>query len=399
MNSDLAFKNCINRPVRSIVLLIMAMTLCFALFFGVLVNFGLKNGMETLNSRLGAEVMIIPDNENAKENFDGLLLQGNPGYFYMDKTVFDKVLDTEGVSKATPQIYLASLAASCCTSKVQLIGFDEETDFVIKPWIDAKKTPKLETMQAFVGSQINAFEGDEIMFYGVNIEVAGRLQPTGTYMDFSVFADDETVESLIATAEENKTFQFNYIEPNEVISAVMINIKEGYDAEKVISDIKANISGVEIITTQNMIEEARAQLGAISKITIFLSVIVWLILLAVMIIAFFMISKERKKEFAILRIIGAPLRKVMDTVLKEILFISSIGGVLGIILAISIAKIASTAIENELGFPFLMPGIGKLIVLSVITLLVTLLTTSLSCAVSAYRVNRTDIALNLKKEN
>ena len=51
------------------------------------------------------------------------------GAFYMDASALEKALEVEGVEKAAPQTFLASLKADCCSIKIQLIGIDPEKDF------------------------------------------------------------------------------------------------------------------------------------------------------------------------------------------------------------------------------------------------------------------------------
>lgn len=50
---------------------------------------GLKNGTESLRGRMGADFMIVPIGyEKAAQE---ILLKGEPGYFYLDKSVEGKI--------------------------------------------------------------------------------------------------------------------------------------------------------------------------------------------------------------------------------------------------------------------------------------------------------------------
>lgn len=62
---------------------------------------------------------------------EALLTNGNPSTFYFTKDIADEVMQADGIAQATEQTYISSLAAACCAEKLQIIGYDPDTDFVI----------------------------------------------------------------------------------------------------------------------------------------------------------------------------------------------------------------------------------------------------------------------------
>ena len=399
MLNSLSYKNCIRRPVRTLILAIISTTLCFSLLLGILVNLGLGNGLNSLETRLGADIMIIPDEAVAKEDFNNIILQGSPGYFYMPQEVAQKISGFEEVSDITDQLYLATLGSSCCSVKVQLIGYDNETDFVIKPWIYEGEDKKLGYMEVLVGNQINAFPGEKLTFYGVEVLVAGRLDKTGTYMDSSIYADNATIKELIATAERNKTFRFDNVDPEKVASCILLNVNEGYSVEDVIAKVNNEIEGVEAIKTQSIIAGIAQQLITIASLTKTMVVVIWLLILIIMFMAFSMITNERKKEFAVLRIMGVSRSKLFFIVLNENIMISFIGSFVGAILAICLSYMSSKVIEDSLGFPFLLPNFLMVLAIAFATFLASIITASLSAGIRAYKVSKTDPAIILRGDN
>ena len=127
--------NLTRRPVRTAVMLFLVALLSFSVFGGALMISGLKSGMNSLEDRLGADLMIVPEEAAGKSGLEGIILEGNSTYFYMEDTKLAEVRAVDGVGEITSQLFLASLAASCCSAKVQLMGFDPETDFSILPCI------------------------------------------------------------------------------------------------------------------------------------------------------------------------------------------------------------------------------------------------------------------------
>ena len=53
----------------------------------------------------------------------------------MDESVLDKIVNTKGVAKVSPQTFLMTMEASCCDQSVEIIGVDMDSDFTITPWM------------------------------------------------------------------------------------------------------------------------------------------------------------------------------------------------------------------------------------------------------------------------
>jgi len=128
----------------------------------------LQNGLTSYEARLGADIIIVPNQARSHGSIESILLQGIPGYFYMDDSILEKARNTEGVEIATPQFYLASASAGCCSVSVQVIGFDPETDFIVqekKLYIPMLVIPSSTTaeliseLQLYHGASLSLCEG------------------------------------------------------------------------------------------------------------------------------------------------------------------------------------------------------------------------------------------------
>ena len=123
------------KPGRTAALVLLTAFLAMSVFGGTIVVSSLRKGLESMENRLGADIIVVPAEAESKVSLKNLLLQGTIGTFYMDASATEKVRETEGVEKASAQIFLSSMKADCCSVKVQIIGFDPENDFVVQPWI------------------------------------------------------------------------------------------------------------------------------------------------------------------------------------------------------------------------------------------------------------------------
>ena len=130
---ELPLRNLFHKPLRTAALFVLTFFLAFTIFSGSAVIWSLQNGLDRLESRLGADVIVVPNKAKQKIDPKNLILNGTPGYFYMDKEKINLIEHVEGVDKVSPQIFLASLSASCCSIPVQIIGFDPGSDFIVQP--------------------------------------------------------------------------------------------------------------------------------------------------------------------------------------------------------------------------------------------------------------------------
>ena len=58
--NSISYKNIARRPGRTIILVLLSALLCFSVTGGSLAITGLKEGLMSLRSRLGADVMVVP---------------------------------------------------------------------------------------------------------------------------------------------------------------------------------------------------------------------------------------------------------------------------------------------------------------------------------------------------
>ena len=395
----LPLKNISRNAQRSIALLALTAFLSFICLGGLLTVAGLRSGLASLEARLGADLMVVPYSASTKNDLDDMIMQGNPGYFYMKRSVLEELESIEGISQMSEQYYLASTASSCCSSKVQIIGINPETDFTIQPWISANYKSDLGYMEVLVGNSLNAFPGDTLTFFGSTVTVAAKLDATGTYLDTAVFAGNDTIITLMEAAYEKQIYRFDNEKPSSVISCVMINVADGYDIDSVMGDIKVHVKGVAVVKTKSMVSSVSDGLENIAGIIVVLLIVIWLIALAIMIISYSVVYNERKKEFAILRVLGASGRRLSGILMKEALYISGAGAAIGILLSILLVKLFGQMIESSLSMPFLFPSIGNLILLIIGAGFLSLLSAVIAAGISAGKVNRIDPAYVLRGEH
>lgn len=396
---SISYKNIARRPGRTFILILLSALLCFSVTGGSLAITGLKGGLMSLKSRLGADIMVVPYEATTKTDFSNMILQGNPGYFYMNRNVLDKIKNIEGIKEISEQYFLASAKSGCCSAKLQLIGFDPSTDFTIKPWVKESYDGELGEFEMLVGNDLNAFAGDRLTFYNKVCTVKGKLKKTGTYLDTAVYMSVDTIKALLKSAEDMGMVTSGKGSPDELTSCVLINVADGYTPFEVMSEINIKTRGVEAIQTQDMISGVAGQLESASKIISFLIVAIWLLSIFILILAFTMIANERKKEFAILRVLGSSRKMLAGIILKEAFMVNLMGSLIGAIIAVFAVMLLGGISLTSFDLPFLIPGFSEMLLLAVITIIVSVIAGCLASSLSAFKTSKIDTALILREGN
>lgn len=371
--------------------------LAFTVFGGALLVTSLQTGLKSLEDRLGADIIVAP--YSAKTKYDLLnevLLEGTPKSFYMDASVVDKVAQIDGVEIASPQYYLATMKASCCAMPVQIIGYDPETDFVVKPWITRTLDKDLELMDVVVGCNVSGAVGDTISFYKVNCNIVGKLDETGTSMDNAVYATAETVRALISAAEE--IGYLDHEDPEQVVSVVMVKVADGYDVDTVLGSIKLYVRGISAVSARSMTSSVSDSVASMSGIMRVAFAVVWVVLAAMLVVAFLVVGRSRSREFAVLRVMGASRRSLKGIVLKESLVLSIFGALVGILLAAFVVVEFNGALESALDLPFLLPGAGTMLVDALVVFLITVIVGCAASYISAAKLSKVDPGQTLREE-
>ncbi|MBR1780600.1 MAG: ABC transporter permease [Oscillospiraceae bacterium] len=385
------------KPARTAALVLLAAFLSLSIFGGSLVITSLQNGLRSYEARLGADIVAVPYQARAKGTFESILLQGIPGMFYMDEQYYEKIKTIDGVERAAPQFYLASTSSGCCSVAVQIIGFDPEQDFTVQPWIRDSYADTLGDGDIVVGSDLTIPKNGTLTFYNTQCRIVAQLDKTGTGLDTAVYTNMNTIKQMMKNAESLGFSYFADVDPDHAVSSVMIKVADGYDVSEVTGDINVHVRHIEAEQTTSMISGIADGLSNVSRIVGGLTVMIWVLAIVILVIAFAMISHERAKEFAILRVMGASQRMVSRLLLTESALISLIGATLGVALAALILVPFSGAISTALDLPYLMPEVGAIVALAAGALALSVLAGSLTAAVSAYRISKKEAGLILRE--
>jgi putative ABC transport system permease protein len=388
----ISVSNLKKKPFRTTAMLAVIALSSAVLLGSLILTSSLKNGIYGIQSRLGADLMIIP--EGSEQEMEGILLYGSPNYFYMDKNIEEIIRGVEGIESASSQTYLASVSESCCDFPVQIIGFDPDSDFIVKNWAKSRFS-KLNADEEvlFAGSNIDV-QKKTVRFYGQTHKVTAKLAKSGSGMDSAIYTDIATLKNIFLDARSKG---FGFISGDDIdkkVSAVFVKLSDGVKPDSAALRIQRALSklpdapAVQIIQNEKMISNLMSRFSAILIFMNAISVLVLVITFATLAVVFSLMLNERLKEFAVLRVLGASHSKLEKIVFGEAAILGCTGAVTGIFLSLLIIIPFNVLISEKLALPFAMSSLPQIIVFSVLVFVIILAASILSSVFSAVRISR-----------
>ena len=392
----LAKLNIQRKPVRSVSLAVLTFALAFTLFTGSFLVKSLEEGLSSLSNRLGADIIVVPQGYDSK--IEGALLRGEPNNFYFERTALDVVRSIDGVEKASPQLFVATLSAGCCSFPLQVIGLDFDSDFCILPWLKQHVKFPLKDNQIIVGANIVGNYNSELKFFNQPFAIAGRLSKTGMGFDNSVFMSVQNARRLIK--EYERIMQHPASDNENLISSIMVRVKPGSDIMQTAQKIRSAFKGQQIypLAAKNMMSNVAAAIGSLSFYVHILTLVLWILTFLVLFTVFSSIINERKKEFAMMRILGATKKKLISLAFTESLIISGGGAAAGSFLALCIVLLFNQAFSQAVKLPYLRPHALWICGLFLIVTLLVSATGPIASLKMVRQFSKAEDALNAREE-
>ena len=317
------------RTQSTLTVTITALTVAvFVMVMGIFQT--VNQGLALSRERLGADAILMPKYSAAKG--DDLLFTAIPENIYMPIEVVEQAKQLDGVAAMSPQFYCQTLALGCCDpgEEARIIGYDPETDFILKPYLDEEHQDGINQEQVIVG---NAYEDEDLV--GMNYMILGRifkvvsvLEPTGTGMDSTFFMDWRVAQDMCLESEvlrENWTKK----DPHDYISVIMIKFEEGVDPDAFVRQVEESGMEAKCLLTGDTISDLQSQLEVTMKVMFALWAASLLIAVLSLVGRFNALAKERKKEIGLLRAIGLKKGQVFGLIIGETCTMALMGGVLG----------------------------------------------------------------------
>ena len=322
------------RTQSTLTVTITALTvLVFVMVMGIFQT--VNQGLALSRERLGADAVLMPKYSSVKA--DDLLFTAMPSNIYMPIEVVEEAKSLEGVAAMTPQFYCQTLALGCCDpgEEARIIGYDSETDFILKPYLDEENQNGINEGQLIVGHNYEDDDlvGSNYMILGRIFEVVSMLQPTGTGMDSTFFMDWRTAQDMCLESDVLRS-GWTKRDPHDYISVIMIKFEEGVDPDAFVRQVEESGIEAKCVLTGETISSLQSQL----EVTMQVMFALWLASLLIAVLSlvgrFNALAKERKKEIGLLRAIGLKKGQVFGLIIGETCTMALMGGALGSAIAL-----------------------------------------------------------------
>jgi putative ABC transport system permease protein len=356
--SSIAFHNLRRRPLRTAILVaaltLMVAALVFALSFVMRVN----ESIRLTSDRLGADLLVVPTGSRGAA--EDILVENRATSFYMNKSVIDRIRKVEGIDKVSYQTYLVTLTGLCCSvPSSMVVAFNQETDFIVTPWLRNKLGRKLKKGEAIVGSE-SAYNISlglvemEAKLFGNVFTMVGVLDKTGSGLDTAVFISDDNMQDILKNSDTK-------IKQDE-ISVVFAKLKKGADAYKVMSAIENTMIEVDVVMRKDIGKSLISSLGDISKIFYLTMVLSTALSLFLVWAIFTAVANERTREVGIMRALGAKERHVVNLFLVEVLVLGMAGSITGIAAGTSLSLLMAKSFSILKNLPVELGAFSRVVI-------------------------------------
>jgi putative ABC transport system permease protein len=281
----------------------------------------------------GANMLIVPDNDNVSISFGGIIVEGVGQVKDFDMSIIDKMRTIK--NKETLNIISPKLLADDSINGKQalLVGVQFSEELRLKKWwqvnwIEGKKTPTAE--EVLVGSEaarvLGLAPGNKLNIKGQEFQVAGTIQPTGSSEnDSAIFIDLSTLQKLT-----NRPQAVSLVEAAAFCYTCPIF--------EVTTQLQEKLPGTKVSALKESVQNRDDMVKKFGVFALAVSGIIMIIGGLVVLISMMSSVKERTREIGVFRAIGYRKSHVIQIVLTEATILSLIGGIIGYLLGMSVAS-------------------------------------------------------------
>lgn len=321
----LAFQNLLRKPTRTLLLILAVALGTGAIFASFTVACGIERSMERSFSRMGADLIVVP--ENTLVNITSALLTVQPTDDVLSASTLKEVQRLDGVAQATPQtVYRIPIMAGMPNCKANLIAYDPATDFTITPWLADHLDRAQQAGDLLCGGCRTESIGEEIQVCNVPAPIYGKLGRSGVGpLDDSFFVTYQTLANI--TSKSDPHLNSGLLKQGS--SAILVRLKFGSTPEQVRFAI-ARLPGLKVITGTKVVTVTRQSTTALLGGLVGFTVVMLAGSMILVSLLFSAIIEERRREIGLLTAIGCHRSKIVSILVCEAAFATGAGGLVGI---------------------------------------------------------------------
>jgi len=359
---QVALKNLLRKKIRSLLTLVGIALSSWVLVSLLGFNHGYESSLNKDIDNMGFQLMIMA--KGCPYEAATMMLKGGTGLRYMDESIMEDVAKEPEVEKVTPILMTAVFDPNKGESGgiAGYFGIEPNSFAEMKPFLKFKQggwftdTNGYEAVMGFEAAELEQREvGDMILMPEKNVEfkVVGILERTGTQDDGTIFIPLKTTQKIFNRPAE--------------ITTIGIKLLKGVDSSR-LEEKLYQLPDVQIVSLAQ-VKETIMKLISTAKVMVLSIAIIAILIAMVGVINTILTSVwERFQEIGILKTVGAMPWDVFKLIWIETLILCLIGGILGVVLALILARVTDMVIRSILPYA---PG-GGLVLIDLKLILITL---------------------------
>jgi len=362
---DYAIKNLRTRQLRSWLTIIGIVIGVVAMVVITSITEGVSKSVTDLLSTFGPDKMfIIPINIEKASSAGGSMGGSQVPFGKLYQKDVDSAASVPGVKETARLVYgRASVKFKDKEISTQVFGGDPKIFTIFSDFFQIEKGRaymESERKAIVLGyDAANSMWGKDKADVGSVMEINGRdFRVVGTMTDIgSSMAAHDNAAIFVPFADGRELFKSQLA--NNEVSAIYLQIDQGFDANEVKDAIDAKLASNHRVTLDNrdftvitgdfIRETVGSILGLLSELLFGITAIATVVGGIGISNTMFMAVLERVREIGVLKSIGATERDIQLIFLTESAFIGFLGGVLGFAAALAILFVA-----GQFGVPYLL---------------------------------------------
>jgi putative ABC transport system permease protein len=359
---QVAYKNLLRKRTRSLLTVIGIALSAWVLVSLLGFNEGYESALNKDIDNMGFQMMIMA--KGCPYEAATMMLKGGTGLRYMEESIIDNIVNEPEVGKITPMLMQAVFDPNKGESGgiAAYLGVEPRSFSEMKPFLKFMQggwfvnEDSYEAVMGYEAAELEQREtGDMILIPEKNIQfkVVGILSRTGTQDDGTIFVPIRTLQKIFNRSGE--------------LTTIGIKVKKDADSN-LLEDKLYKLPDVQIVSLAEVKHTIMKLISTAKVMVLSIAIIAIMIAMVGVINTVLMSVLERFKEFGILKTIGAMPRDIFTLVWIETLILCTTGGILGIVLALLLSRVADMAIRQILPYA---PS-GGLVVINLKLILFTL---------------------------
>jgi len=380
----LAKQNIKMKKFRSLGIVIGIAISSATLFTSIILLISMQNSLELGIAQLGADIIVVPKGEEPP--LQGTLLSIKPSNKYISKAYEAKILGIDGVQSVFSRAFVETANAGCCFKPgIFIIGFDAKKDSVITPWIKKQIKRDLKRFEVIAGSGYDWIPGIKVNIYGFPFTIAATIPQTGVeYFDKAIFMPLESLYWLSERSREYDDIVDIKLRRGEV-SAIFVQVEPGEDPKKIAKRLNFYFPELQAYAAQDFVGNVKKQMFTLLRGLVFLSAFTWVTALILVAVILSVTVSERKREFGILRAMGASKRFIFGEIMVEAYLLATVGSIVGMFVGYAFLLSFKNYLIEFLKMPYLLPSFLYVGIVSILIIDISLFLSTLASFYPAYR--------------